>query len=137
MRIITFHRVSFSPTDRKRPRRSMTLPLLWIAPGSSGRRSWPTFRRHRRHPIQVPLKTMLTDAILDHILDRLLHLTIGVLGDLFCDRYLDIDTSLTEPSIETGLDAYQVVQVRAVPGAAGTVVNNLAALGVGRICLIS
>lgn len=80
---------------------------------------------------------MLTDAILDHILAHLPRLTVGVLGDLFCDRYLDIDASLTEPSIETGLDAYQVVQVRAVPGAAGTVVNNLAALGIGRICLIS
>lgn len=80
---------------------------------------------------------MLTDAILDHILSRLPRLSMGVLGDLFCDRYLDIDAALTEPSIETGLDAYQVTRVRAVPGAAGTVVNNLAALGVGRICLIS
>ena len=32
-----------------------------------------------------------------------------MLGDLFLDRYLDIDAALTEPSIETGLDAYQVV----------------------------
>ncbi len=55
------------------------------------------------------------------------------MGDLFLDRYLDIDASLTEPSIETGLDAYQVVRVRSYPGAAGTVINNLAALGVGEI----
>jgi bifunctional ADP-heptose synthase (sugar kinase/adenylyltransferase) len=56
-----------------------------------------------------------------------------VLGDLFLDRYLDIDPALNEPSVETGLTAYQVVRVRSYPGAAGTVINNLAALGVGRI----
>jgi len=51
--------------------------------------------------------------------------------------YLDIDAALTEPSLETGLDAYQVTRVRAYPGAAGTVINNLAALGVGEILPIS
>src|SRR5438270_4042456 len=76
---------------------------------------------------------MLTDSILEQILNRLPRMTIGVLGDLFLDRYLDIDATLTEPSLETGLDAYQVVRVRAQPGAAGTIINNLAALGVGRI----
>lgn len=76
---------------------------------------------------------MLTDATLDRILSRLSGLRIGVLGDLFLDRYLDLDASLTEPSLETGLPAYQVVRVRPSPGAAGTVINNLAALGVGRI----
>jgi bifunctional ADP-heptose synthase (sugar kinase/adenylyltransferase) len=70
---------------------------------------------------------------LDHILTRLPSLRIGVLGDLFLDRYLDIDAALTEPSLETGLDAYQVVGVRSYPGAAGTVINNLAALSVGQI----
>jgi len=73
---------------------------------------------------------MLTSATLDGILARLL-------GDLFCDRHLDIDAALTEPSIETGLDAYQVTRVRPVPGAAGTIVNNLVALGVGRVALVS
>jgi len=81
--------------------------------------------------------TPLTTAVIDAILERLPHLTIGVLGDLFLDRYLDLDTSLTEPSVETGLDAFQVVRVRSYPGAAGTVINNLAALGVGRICPLS
>src|SRR5947209_9737816 len=76
---------------------------------------------------------MLTYPSLERILDRLPRLTIGVLGDLFLDRYLDIDDALTEPSIETGLDAYQVVRVRSYPGAAGTIINNLVALGVGRV----
>src|SRR5436190_6414757 len=76
---------------------------------------------------------MLTTAIIEQILGAAPKRTIGVFGDLFLDRYFDLDASLTEPSLETGLDAYQVVRVRAAPGAAGTVINNLAALGVGRI----
>jgi rfaE bifunctional protein kinase chain/domain len=80
---------------------------------------------------------MLTTALIEKILTSIPQRTIGVLGDLFLDRYLDLDAALTEPSIETGLDAYQVVTVRSYPGAAGTVINNLAALGVGRIVPIS
>ena len=38
-----------------------------------------------------------------------------MIGDLFLDRYLT-STTLTEPSIETGLDAYQVVRVRSYAG---------------------
>ena len=80
---------------------------------------------------------MLSEARIEQILAHIPRLTIGVLGDLFLDRYLDIDASLTEPSIETELDAYQVVRVRSYPGAAGTVINNLVALGVGRVVPIS
>jgi bifunctional ADP-heptose synthase (sugar kinase/adenylyltransferase) len=76
---------------------------------------------------------MLSDALIEQILAALPGKTVGLLGDLFLDRYLDIDIVLTEPSVETGLDAYQVVGVRSLPGALGTVINNLAALGVGRI----
>lgn len=76
---------------------------------------------------------MLTDAIIERILNRIPALRVGVLGDLFLDRYLDIDATLIEPSIETGLDAYQVVRVRSCPGAAGTVISNLVALGVGQV----
>jgi rfaE bifunctional protein kinase chain/domain len=75
----------------------------------------------------------LTSAVVEAILSKIPSRRIGVLGDLFLDRYFDIDATLNEPSIETGLDAYQVVRVRAYPGAAGTVVNNLSALGVGSI----
>ena len=79
----------------------------------------------------------MNDESLERILSAIPRLTVAVVGDLFLDRYLDIDATLTEPSIETGLDAYQVVQVRAYPGAAGTVINNLVALGVGHIFPIS
>jgi rfaE bifunctional protein kinase chain/domain len=76
---------------------------------------------------------MLTDTTLENILARIPALSVAVVGDLFLDRYLDIDPALTEPSVETGLDAYQVVRVRPSPGAAGTVINNLVGLGVGRV----
>ncbi|MBP7569234.1 MAG: carbohydrate kinase [Acidobacteria bacterium] len=58
---------------------------------------------------------------------------VAVLGDFFLDKYLDVDATLAEVSIETGRTAHQVVSVRCSPGAAGTVVNNLAALGAGAI----
>jgi rfaE bifunctional protein kinase chain/domain len=61
------------------------------------------------------------------------HLSIAVLGDFCLDRYLEIDPARAETSLETGLDVFNVVRVRAQPGGAGTVLNNLAALGVGRI----
>src|SRR3954447_18215140 len=76
---------------------------------------------------------MLSESLLRQILTALPGLRVGLIGDLFLDRYLDIDDALTEPSVETGLDAYQVVRVRSYPGALGTVMNNLAALGVGTI----
>jgi rfaE bifunctional protein kinase chain/domain len=60
-------------------------------------------------------------------------LSIAVLGDFCLDRYLDIDMNRQEVSIETGLPVYNVSQVRASPGGAGTIVNNLSALGVRKI----
>lgn len=60
-------------------------------------------------------------------------LRIAVVGDFCLDRYLEIDPSKAETSIETGLPVYNVVKVRAQPGGAGTVLNNLVALGVGEI----
>src|SRR5262245_65594266 len=76
---------------------------------------------------------MLTRSRLTQFLQELPKLKIALLGDLFLDRYLEIDWTLDEPSVETGLTAYQVARVRNSPGALGTVMNNLAALGVGRL----
>lgn len=59
------------------------------------------------------------------------HSRIAVMGDFFLDKYLDVDPQLAEYSIETGKTAHQVSDVRHWPGAAGTVVSNLAALGAG------
>jgi len=73
---------------------------------------------------------MLTYNRLAEILARMGDLRILVVGDLFLDRYLEIDRSLAEISLETGLEAHQVTAVRASPGAGGNVVANLRALGV-------
>lgn len=58
-----------------------------------------------------------------------------VVGDFFLDKYLVIEHRLAETSLETGLEAHQVVDVRCSPGAAGTVTNNLRAMGVGVVAL--
>ena len=80
---------------------------------------------------------MLDAERLDEILERLPTLKIAVVGDLFLDKYLELDANLTEISVETGLEAYQVAGVRRYPGAGGTVLNNLRALGVGELHAIS
>jgi bifunctional ADP-heptose synthase (sugar kinase/adenylyltransferase) len=70
---------------------------------------------------------------LQEILLRFRECRIAVLGDFFLDRYLDVDPMLAEISLETGKVAHQVISIRCSPGAAGTVVNNLAALGTGSL----
>lgn len=60
---------------------------------------------------------MLTTELIEHVLATVPGKTVGLLGDLFLDRYLDIDATLNEPSVETGLIAYQVTRVRSYPGA--------------------
>jgi len=72
----------------------------------------------------------INQARLDKLLDRFPYLHVLVAGDFFLDKYLIIDRQLSEVSLETGLEAYQVVDIRYSPGAAGTVTSNLRALGV-------
>ena len=60
-------------------------------------------------------------------------LRVGVVGDFCLDRYLEIDPTKQELSIETGLPVHNVVNVRSQPGGAGTILNNLTALGVAEI----
>jgi len=70
---------------------------------------------------------------ISRLFNNINNLKIGVIGDFFLDKYLIIDNKLDEPSIETKLMAYQVINTRQYPGASGTICNNLAALGVGNI----
>ncbi len=60
---------------------------------------------------------------------------ITVFGDFCLDKYLYIDPDKDEPSVETGLTAYQVVGGKLLPGAAGTVTSNLRALGAQVRCV--
>src|SRR5574340_754732 len=75
--------------------------------------------------------TRMSADRLEAIIARFPRLRIAVLGDFFLDKYLDVDPALAETSLETGKVAHQVVRVRHSPGAAGTVVSNLSALGAG------
>lgn len=75
----------------------------------------------------------ISSGRLQELVGRFRSLRIAVLGDFFLDKYLDVDPRLAEVSVETGKTAHQVVAVRHSPGAAGTVVCNLAALGAGTL----
>ena len=75
----------------------------------------------------------MTPQRLHDLLSKFRTRRLAVMGDFYLDKYLEVDPQLAEPSLETGLTAHQVVAIRKSPGAAGTVVNNLAALGVGTL----
>lgn len=76
---------------------------------------------------------MLSSERLQQILDRFPRLTVGLVGDLFLDRYFHVNPRMKVRSLETRLEAYQVDGIRNSPGAMGTVMNNLASLGVGKL----
>jgi rfaE bifunctional protein kinase chain/domain len=75
----------------------------------------------------------MTPARFSEIHEKYAALRIAVVGDFCLDRYLEIDPTKKEVSLETGLPVHNVINVRAQPGGAGTIVNNLCALGVGTI----
>ena len=75
----------------------------------------------------------MTPTRFDAITRQYSRLRIGIIGDFCLDRYLEIDPAKTETSIETGLPVYNVVNVRNQPGGAGTILNNIAALGAAEI----
>ena len=75
----------------------------------------------------------MTPERFEQISARYPRLRVAVVGDFCLDRYLEIDPAKAEISIETGLPVHNVVRVRSQPGAAGTILNNLEALGVGAI----
>ncbi len=78
----------------------------------------------------------LSPGRLAEIIDRFASQRVAVLGDFFLDKYLDVDPALEEISVETGKPAHQVVGIRCSPGAAGTVVCNLSALGTRQLSAI-
>ncbi len=70
----------------------------------------------------------MNESRLNELLQKFPTLHVLVVGDFFLDKYLSLDPALSEISLETGLEAYQVVEIRHSPGAAGTVVSNLRAM---------
>ncbi len=75
----------------------------------------------------------MTPARFHAITDQYAKLRIAIAGDFCLDRYLEIDPARSEVSLETGLPVHNVVNVRSQPGGAGTILNNLAALGISAI----
>lgn len=75
------------------------------------------------------MSDLMTSERLSEITKRFSERRIAVIGDFFLDKYLEFDPALAETSLETGKVANQVVSIRHSPGAAGTIVNNLVALG--------
>jgi rfaE bifunctional protein kinase chain/domain len=70
------------------------------------------------------------------ILEALPRMSALVVGDVCLDRWCRYDPAQAEPSRETGIPRIGVVSTESTPGAAGTVANNLAALGVGRVAVL-
>lgn len=75
----------------------------------------------------------MTHERLHEITSRYGGLRVAVVGDFCLDRYLEIDPARAETSLETGRTVHNVVRVRSQAGAAGTIMNNLSALGVGTL----
>jgi rfaE bifunctional protein kinase chain/domain len=70
------------------------------------------------------------------ILAALPNLSALVVGDICLDRWCTYDPATSEPSRETGIPRLGVVHTEVTPGAGGTVANNLAALGVGKVAVL-
>ena len=80
---------------------------------------------------------MVSDARLETILTQFQDQRILVVGDFYLDAYWYIDKTRSTLSLETPWHTNPVVEQRYSPGAAGTVTNNLKALGVGNVYTLS
>ena len=76
---------------------------------------------------------MISEARLKTILNQFHDQRILVIGDFYLDAYWYIDKVRSMLSLETPWHTNPVVEQRYSPGAAGTVTNNLKALGVGTV----
>ena len=76
---------------------------------------------------------MINETHLKTILTQFRDLRLLVIGDFYLDAYWYIDKTRSTLSLETPWHTHPVVEQRYSPGAAGTVTNNLNALGVGTV----
>ena len=70
------------------------------------------------------------------LLDRFKAARVLVVGDICLDRWCRYDPALADPSRETGIPRSGIIHSEMTPGAGGTVANNLASLGAGRVAVI-
>lgn len=73
---------------------------------------------------------------LAEILRQFAKLRVLLVGDVCLDRWCRYDPALALPSAETGLPRVAVVHTDVTPGAAGTIANNLIALGAGEVSVL-
>lgn len=59
-----------------------------------------------------------------------------VIGDICVDRWCTYDPATSEPSRETNIPRLGVVRTQVTPGAGGTVANNLASVGTGKVAVL-
>jgi len=79
----------------------------------------------------------MTREQLQAILAELANIRVVVVGDFCLDRWCAYDPELACPSRETGIPRTAVVAYHVTPGGGGTVANNLAALGAGRVDIVA
>jgi rfaE bifunctional protein kinase chain/domain len=70
------------------------------------------------------------------ILEQFAKLRVLVAGDVCLDRWCRYDPALADPSRETGIPRVGVVATEVTPGAAGTVANNVVALGAREVAVL-
>jgi rfaE bifunctional protein kinase chain/domain len=70
------------------------------------------------------------------ILEGFKKLRALVVGDICLDRWCTYDPATSEPSRETGIPRLGIVSTEVTPGGGGTVANNLAALGTGKVAAL-
>lgn len=79
---------------------------------------------------------MISVEELKSLLSGFKDVKILVIGDFYLDAYWHIDKTLSTLSLETPWHSNPVVDQRYSPGAAGTVTNNLKALGIATVYTI-
>jgi bifunctional ADP-heptose synthase (sugar kinase/adenylyltransferase) len=70
---------------------------------------------------------------IEALIESIRAVRIGVIGDYCVDAYWTMDDGMSERSVETGLATRPVRGQRYELGGAGNIVNNLLALGAGRV----
>ncbi len=70
------------------------------------------------------------------LIDEFKGCQVLVVGDICLDRWCHYDPEEADLSRETGIRRVGIVKTKVTPGGGGTVANNLAALGAGRVSVL-
>lgn len=70
------------------------------------------------------------------LMKKFKNVRVLVVGDICLDRWCSYDPGEADVSRETGIPRLGIVKTSVTPGAGGTVANNLASLGAGRVSVL-